>query len=99
MGIVGSETALSNQLKDVKVVAEGIRGSEVRMGNGSGNVTVGSGGSVCVDMDADEDGRMIGGFVWMEMEEVVDGIVWVVILTFEVLYDSQRSLSSCIPAS
>jgi len=83
MGIVESETGLFAQLKGSKTV-EGTRGSKIETGEDSELITVGNKGSVCVDMDAEEGGGMIGGFVWMETEEVVVGSVWVVTLTFEV---------------
>lgn len=101
MGIVEIEAASSAQLKGAKEIVAGIRGSEMGMGDDSENVTVGSSGgsvTVCVDIDATEDGGMIGGFVWMEMEEVVDGIVWVVTLILDTRAFSQRSCSSCVPA-
>ena len=63
VGIVGSEIASSAQLKDVEEMVEGISGSEMGMGDDSEKVTVGSRGSVCVDIDAEEDGRIIGEFV------------------------------------
>ena len=39
------------------------------------------------------------GLTWMETEVVVDESVWVAMLTRDARVDSQRSLSSSIPAS
>ena len=62
MGIVGSEIASSAQLKGAKEIVTGIWGSEIEMGDDSEKVTVGNGDSVCVDIDADEDRGIRGGF-------------------------------------
>jgi hypothetical protein len=63
MGIVESEAALSAQLKGVGEMVAGIGGSEMGTDNSRNSKTVGEKGSVCVDIDADEDGGMEGGFV------------------------------------
>ena len=62
MGIVGSETASSAQLKKAEKIVVGIGDSGMGTGDDSGKVTVGSEGSVCVDIDADEDREIRGGF-------------------------------------
>ena len=61
MGIVESEAASSDQLKEAEEIVAGSRGSEIGIGIGfigiddsKGLEAVGIGGSVCVDMDAEE---------------------------------------------
>jgi hypothetical protein len=63
VGIVGSMVASSAQLKVAETVVAGIGISETGMGNDSENVTVDNGGSVWVDIDAEEDEGMIREFV------------------------------------
>ena len=60
MGIVESRTASSDQLKGVETVA-GMVG-EIGIGEDSEMITAGDRGSVCVDINAVEDGGMIGEF-------------------------------------
>jgi hypothetical protein len=58
VGIVGSEIASSAQLKGEEELVAGIGGSKIGIGIGIGmgidSEIVGIGGSVCMDMDADE---------------------------------------------
>ena len=65
MGIVESEAASSTQLKGAEkiVLVAGVGDSKMGIGGSSEKVTVGDRGSVCVDMDAEEDGGIIGEFV------------------------------------
>ena len=65
MGIVESEAASSAQLKGAEeiVLVAGVGDSEMGIRGSSEKVTVGDRGSVCVDMDAEEDGGIIGEFV------------------------------------
>jgi hypothetical protein len=63
MGIVVSETVSSAQLKGAKTVVGDIRDSKVETDNDLEGVRVGDKGSVCVDIVAEEDWEMIGGFV------------------------------------
>jgi hypothetical protein len=67
--------ASSTQLKVAETVVAGIGSSEMGMGDDSENVTVGSGGSVWVDIDAEEDEGLIRGFVWTKAVAVVDAEV------------------------
>jgi hypothetical protein len=60
VGIAESEMASSAQLKDVETMVAGMGGFKTGRGDGSEGITVGNGGSVCVDIDAEEDGGMIG---------------------------------------
>ena len=76
-------------MKGAEEVVSGIGGSEMGIlgiGIGMDSETVGIGGSVCVDMDTEEDGVQ-GKFVWVdsEIEEVVVvvGTVWVAMLIFD----------------
>ena len=70
MGIVEIEAASSAQLKGVERIEAGIGGSEIGIGMGVGIgigglkdlEIIGNGGSVCVDIDAVEDGGIIGEF-------------------------------------
>jgi len=103
MGIVESETASFAQLKGVKEIVAGIGGLEIGIRRGIGesgdmkdSETIGNSGSVCMDIDAEEDRGIIGEFVWTKLEVV--GSVWVVTLTFDARADSQRPRSSRIPA-
>ena len=50
MGIVESEAASLDQLKGAEELVADIRGSETGMGDDSENVTVSSGGLVCVEI-------------------------------------------------
>ena len=70
MGIVGSVAAWFAQSKGVGELIAGIGGLEMGIGNGkelaggSKNLEmVGADGSVCVDIDAEADGEMIGEYV------------------------------------
>ena len=69
LGIVGSVAASFAQSKGVGELIAGIGGLEMGIGIGKeiGDSkdleTVGAGGSVCMDIEAEEDGRMIGGVV------------------------------------
>ena len=63
MGIVGSETASSTQLKSVETIVAGIEDSEMGTGDDSESFSDSNMGSVCVDIDAEEDGGSIGEFV------------------------------------
>jgi hypothetical protein len=72
MGIFESKAASSAQLKGAKTVVAGIGGLEIEIGIGIGFIgiggskgleAVGIGGSVCVDMVAEVDEEIIGGFV------------------------------------
>ena len=64
-------------------MVSGIGGSEMGIGIGIDSEIVGIGGSVCMDMDTEEDWGVQGKFVWVdsEIEEVVVVIgtasVWV----------------------
>ena len=62
MGIVESEAASFAQLKDEERIGVGIGGSEIGIGNGMDSETASIGGSVCVDIDAVEEGEMKGRF-------------------------------------
>jgi hypothetical protein len=62
--------ASSAQLKVAETVVAGIRSSEMGMDDDSEKVTVGNGGSVWVDIDAEEDEGMIRGFVWTKQLRV-----------------------------
>ena len=71
-------------------MVSGIGGSEMGIlgiGIGMDSETVGIGGSVCVDMDTEEECGVQGKFVWVdsEIEEVVVvvGTVWVATLIFD----------------
>ena len=99
MGIVESEAALSDQLKEVEELVADKRGSEGGEEKGRDSETVGIVGSVCVDMVAEEVEEMITGLVWTAVEVVMVGSVWVAALTLDARADSQRSHSSRIPAS
>ena len=59
MGIVESEAALSDQLKEVEELVADKRGSEGGEEKGRDSETVGIVGSVCVDMVAEEVEEMI----------------------------------------
>jgi hypothetical protein len=62
VGIVGSEAASSAQLKGAKTVVAGIGVSEIGVGTGIDSEMVGIGGSICVDMVADMDWGVNGGY-------------------------------------
>ena len=62
MGIVGSEIASSAQLKGVETIVAGIEDSEMGTDD-SESFSDSNLGSVCVDIDAEEDGGSIGEFV------------------------------------
>ena len=97
-GIAGSETVSSAQLKGVEIVVADIGDFKTGTDNDSEMVIIGNGGSVWVDMVAEEGMGMIRGFVWMEVVVVVTGSVWIVTFTLDARADSQRSCSSRIPA-
>ena len=65
MGIVEIDAASSAQLKRAEeiVLVAGVEDPEMEIGGDSEMITVGKRGSVCVDMDAEEDGGIIGEFV------------------------------------
>ena len=65
MGIVEIDAASSAQLKRAEeiVLVAGVEDPEMKIGGDSEVITVGKRGSVCVDMDAEEDGGIIGEFV------------------------------------
>ena len=65
VGIFESKAASSAQLKGAEeiVLVAGVGDSEMGIRGSSEKVTVGDRGSVCVDMDAEEDGGIIGEFV------------------------------------
>ena len=51
-------------------------------GDSRNSEMVGNNGSVCVDIDAEDDGEMIGGLVEMEIVAVM-GLIWVPTSTWE----------------
>ena len=70
-GIVGGEYVSFAQSKGGGIVVAGIRGSKIGTVNESESGMAGEEVSVCVDIDAEEDGGMERGVVWMEAVTVV----------------------------
>jgi hypothetical protein len=62
VGIVDSETASSPQLKGTKAIVAGIVDSEMGTEDSEDSEMVGNDGSVCVDIDTEEEREIEGGF-------------------------------------
>ena len=76
MGIVGREIASSAQLRGAETMIVGIGNSKMEAGNGSEGFIAGNRGLVCMDIVAEDDGKMIGGSDWMKTAAMV-GLTWV----------------------